>query len=178
LTTAGAAAFRQAVFQRRSSSDHYSPDEETSERLAALVRPLTESFDSESYSRFRDQLYQSLGFRPVERRLDERILAFLNRLEDCSCLDHSIDRYAEELCISTGRLSHLFREQLGITLKSYLTLHQLEKAYQSILEGSSITDAALNAGFDSPSHFAATVKRLMGMPARSALKDSRFLKVY
>jgi methylphosphotriester-DNA--protein-cysteine methyltransferase len=67
---------------------------------------------------------------------------------------------------------------VGIPLKSYLTLHQLEKAYQDILNGNSITDAAMNAGFDSPSHFAATVKRLMGLPTRRALKDSRFLKVY
>ena len=39
-------------------------------------------------------------------------------------------------------------------------------------------EAALNAGFDSPSHFASTVKRMMGLPARSTVKDSEFLKVY
>ena len=94
------------------------------------------------------------------------------------CMDHSVEKYAEELCVSTSRFSHLFSEQVGVSLKSYLTLHQLEKAYQEILGGSSITEAAMNAGFDSPSHFAATVKRLMGLPTRKALKDSRFLKVY
>ena len=29
--------------------------------------------------------------------------------------------------------------QVGISLKSYLTIHQLEKAFQSILEGSRLT---------------------------------------
>ena len=114
----------------------------------------------------------------MERQLDGRIIDFLNKLEDCSCFDHSVDRFAEELSVSTSRLSHLFSEQVGISLKSYLTLHQLERAYQDILEGSGITEAAMNAGFDSPSHFAATVKRLMGLPTRRTLKDSRFLKVY
>ena len=123
-------------------------------------------------------MYLCLGFQPVKRQLDERITGFLNILQDCTCIDHSVDKFAEELCISTSRLSHLFSEQVGIPLKSYLTLHQLEKAYQDILNGNSITDAAMNAGFDSPSHFAATVKRLMGLPTRRALKDSRFLKVY
>ena len=65
-----------------------------------------------------------------------------------------------------------------ITLKNYLTLHQLERAFQDLLAGKRITEAALNAGFDSPSHFASTVKRMMGLPARSTIKDSEFLKVY
>ena len=158
--------------------DYYAVEDEVSKKLIDYARPMTESFDRESYLDFLNQMYTCLGYQPVERHLDERIIEFLNKLENCTCLDHSVDRFAEELSISTSRLSHLFSEQVGIPLKSYLTLHQLEKAYQDILNGNSITDAAMNAGFDSPSHFAATVKRLMGLPTRRALKDSRFLKVY
>ena len=158
--------------------DYYLLDDEVSEKLIEYARPMIDVFDRESYIRFLDQMYQCLGFQPVERQLDGRIIEFLNNLEDCTCLDHSVERFAEELSVSTSRLSHLFSEQVGISLKSYLTLHQLERAYQDILEGSSITEAAMNAGFDSPSHFAATVKRLMGLPTRRTLKDSRFLKVY
>lgn len=72
----------------------------------------------------------------------------------------------------------MFSEQVWITLKKYLTLHQLERVFQDLLAGKRITEAALNAGFDSPSHFASTVKRMMGLPARSTVKDSEFLKVY
>ena len=159
-------------------NDYYLVDDEVSEKLIEYARPMIDVFDRESYIRFLDQMYQCLGFQPVERQLDGRIIEFLNKLEDCTCLDHSVERFAEELSVSTSRFSHLFSEQVGISLKSYLTLHQLERAYQDILEGSSITEAAMNAGFDSPSHFAATVKRLMGLPTRRTLKDSRFLKVY
>ena len=159
-------------------NDYYLVDDEVSEKLIEYALPMIGSFDRESYIRFLDQMYQCLGFQPVERQLDGRIIEFLNKLEDCTCLDHSVERFAEELSVSTSRLSHLFSEQVGISLKSYLTLHQLERAYQDILEGNSITEAAMNAGFDSPSHFAATVKRLMGLPTRRTLKDSRFLKVY
>ena len=159
-------------------NDYYPVEDEVARKLIDYARPMTESFDKENYLRFLDQMYQCLGFQPVERQLDERIIEFLNELDHCTCLDHSVDKYAEELNISTSRLSHLFSEQVGIPLKSYLTLHQLEKAYQDILNGSSITDASMNAGFDSPSHFAATVKRLMGLPTRRMVKDSRFLKVY
>ena len=159
-------------------SDYYLVEDEISKKLIEYARPMTDSFDRDSYNSFLNQVYQCLGFQPVKRQLDERITGFLNILQDCTCFDHSIDKFADELCISTSRLSHLFSEQVGIPLKSYLTLHQLEKAYRDILNGNSITDAAMNAGFDSPSHFAATVKRMMGLPTRKALKDSRFLKVY
>ena len=168
-------AFLDALLK---DNDYYLVDDEVSEKLIEYARPMIDSFDRESYIRFLDQMYQCLGYKPVERQLDGSIIDFLNKLEDCSCFDHSVDRFAEELSVSTSRLSHLFSEQVGISLKSYLTLHQLERAYQDILEGSGITEAAMNAGFDSPSHFAATVKRLMGLPTRRTLKDSRFLKVY
>lgn len=158
--------------------EYYPVGEEISKILIEHARPMVGSFDRESYIRFWEQFYRCFGYQPVEKQLDERIVKFLDILKDCTCFDHSVDSYAKELCISTSRLSHLFREQVGISLKSYLTLHQLKKAYQAILSGSSITHAAMDAGFDSPSHFAATVKRMMGLPTRSTIKDSRFLKVY
>jgi methylphosphotriester-DNA--protein-cysteine methyltransferase len=72
----------------------------------------------------------------------------------------------------------LFSEEVGIPLKKYLSLHQLERAFEKILKGKSITDAAMEADFDSPSHFAFTVKKMMGLPARNTVKNSEFLKVY
>lgn len=56
-------------------------------------------------------------------------------------------------------------------------MDKLQKAFYLILHGMDITTAALEAGFDSPSHLAATSKRLLGMSAREIKKDSVFLKV-
>ena len=52
-----------------------------------------------------------------------------------------------------------------------------ERAYEYMFERKSITRAALEAGFDSPSHFAAANRRLTGMTANQTFKNSRFLKV-
>ncbi|EEH97983.1 hypothetical protein PMY38_10705 [Clostridium tertium] len=41
-----------------------------------------------------------------------------------------------------------------------------------------LIDATLKSGFDSPSHFAYTSKKLTGMSAKNIRKDSVFLKVY
>lgn len=157
----------------------YSALEDTkAESLIALTRPMIDSSSKAPYTKLMQKLYEVIGAGPCEKHLDERITEFLSMLENCSCTDHSVDHFAEELHLSSSRLSHLFSEQVGITLKDYLLLHQLERVFQDILSGRKITDAAMDAGFDSPSHFASTVKRLMGLPARSTIKDSEFLKVY
>ena len=119
-----------------------------------------------------------LGIEPREQPLDERITELLSLLKKCDCYDHTIAAFAKQVSLSPSRLSHLFREQVGVPLKSYIVLHQTEKAFTALLGGASITDAAMLAGFDSPSHFAATVKKLMGQPASKATKDSEFLKVF
>ena len=158
--------------------EYFALEDTKTDELIALARPMTSAFAKEPYMKLMQKLYEVIGAGSSEKKLDERITAFLSMLENCSCTDHSVDHFAEELHLSSSRLSHLFSEQVGITLKDYLLLHQLERVFQDILSGRKITDAAMDAGFDSPSHFASTVKRLMGLPARSTIKDSEFLKVY
>ena len=158
--------------------EYYIFDKSKTKELRKVAISMIDTFDKATYMKLMHQIYECFDSTFLDKKLDERILSFFNMLEHCSCDEHSIEKYADRLCISASRLSHLFSEQVGITLKNYLTLHQLERAFQDLLTGKRITEAALDAGFDSPSHFAATVKRLMGLPARNAIKDSEFLKGY
>ena len=160
------------------NKDYYIVDGSMAEALVHQVLLLKDHPCKELYSDLKDTINGCFGLLPSHKQLDERIVSFLETLDHCSCDDHSIEEYAGKLCISASRLSHLFSEQVGIPIKKYLTLHQLEKAFEEILQGESITKAAMDAGFDSPSHFAGVVKSLMGLPARRGVKDSVFLKVY
>lgn len=108
----------------------------------------------------------------------KRSIELLELLQNCDCYDHTIENFSKKVYLSSSRLSHLFREQIGVPLKSYILFHQLERAFTALLNGSNITDAAMIAGFDSPSHFAATVKKWMGMSVSASIKDSEFLKVF
>lgn len=134
--------------------------------------------DQQQYVTFIQIFSSYLGIEREEKILDGRISELLNLLQTCDCYDHTIDSFAEKVALSPSRLSHLFREQIGVPLKSYILFHQLEKAFTAILSGKNITEAAMLAGFDSPSHFAATVKKWMGMSVSSSVKDSEFLKVF
>lgn len=153
-------------------------DDSKANELKKIAVAMRDTFDKETYTKFITHLYECFDITYLNKQFDDRIITFLKMLERCSCNEHSIEEYASKLCISASRLSHLFSEQVGISLKSYLTLHQLERAFQDLLARKRITDAALDAGFDSSSHFAYTVKRMMGLLARSTVKDSEFLKVY
>lgn len=134
--------------------------------------------DPDSYRSFLGQLMMLLGVQQVNTTIvDPRIREFIQILKDCTDSEHSVNQYARQFGLSNSRLSHLFKENTGISLGGYMVLHKLQKATYFIFEGLSITDAAMAAGFDSPSHLAATSKQLLGMTAKDIRKDSVFLKV-
>ena len=114
----------------------------------------------------------------TERVHKALLTELMTLLQNCDCYDHKIENFAKKCNLSSSRLSHLFCEQIGVPLKSYILFHQLEKAFTELLQGSNVTDAAMLAGFNSPSHFAATVKKWMGLTVSAAFKDSGFLKVF
>lgn len=111
---------------------------------------------------------------------DERIEEVLELFNHYSCEDefHQIKYLSEKIYISESRLAHLFKKETGIPLKSYIVLRKLQSAYELIFKGENITTAALNAGFDSPSHLAYTNKMMTGMSAKNIIRDSGFLKVF
>ncbi|MEK4519340.1 AraC family transcriptional regulator [Paenibacillus sp. FSL H8-0122] len=134
--------------------------------------------DPDSYRSFLGQLLRLLGVEQVNTAIvDSRIREFIQLIKDCTDSEHSVSQYARQLGLSNSRLSHLFKENTGISLSGYMVLHKLQKAVYLIFAGLSITDAAMAAGFDSPSHLAATSKQLLGMTAKDIRKDSVFLKV-
>lgn len=114
------------------------------------------------------------------KTFDDRVMKVLNFLDGCVDEDefHQVKPFSKKIGLSESRLAHLFKEETGIPLKSYIVLHKLQKAYKSIFDGESITTAALSAGFDSSSHLAYTNKMMTGMSATNIIRDSEFLKVF
>lgn len=148
------------------------------DELCKQVKELLHSINVEQYKHFYKYLLNCLELSMYKHTYDERISSIFQLLDTCKCNDHSIKYLADTVFLSSSRLSHLFKEQTGIPLKSYILLHQIERAFGELFSGKNITQASMIAGFDSPSHFASTVKKMMGMPVSLSLKDSEFLKVY
>ena len=104
--------------------------------------------------------------------VDERVQKVLSYLESSDSIPADImELLCREACLSESRLSHLFKEQMGIALGRYLVLEKMKKGYLHYGHTGNITEAALNAGFDSPSHFAATCKRMFGISFSEFIKS-------
>ena len=100
----------------------------------------------------------------MKQHMDERIADVLKWMEDQEGIDEHVYMKLTKLsCLSLSRLSHLFKEQTGSSLAGYLAWVKLEHAYRSVQAGNSLTQAAVNAGFSSPSHMSATFRRMFGI---------------
>lgn len=108
---------------------------------------------------------------------DERISELMIQIKNGVHFHHSVSDIADQLHISESRLQHQFKESMGIPLKKYLLMNQIEFCYKLILSGKSITYAAQEAGFASSAHLAYTCKKSMGISISNVLKNSSFLKV-
>lgn len=131
----------------------------------------------DGYKTFKKYLLDILSFDSccLSHKNDSRVQAIVEHFTKGNI---SITEISEELSLSPSRVAHVFKEQTGTPLKSYLLLSQMYIAFENLFGGKTITDAAMDAGFDSPSHFAATTKKLLGESASMSLKDSEFLKVF
>jgi len=74
---------------------------------------------------------------------------------------------AAHVGLSTGRARHLFVEETGLPFKTYLLWRRLMRAAEIFSAGSSLTDAAHNAGFSDSSHLSRTFRRMFGITADS-----------
>ncbi len=154
------------------------PDEKSA-IMQQNFKKVLEQKSRDAFLSFAESIILQFDYRKI-KNFDDRVVQVLNLLDDCIHEDesHQIKYFSEKVGLSESRLAHLFKEETGVPLKSYTVLHKLQIAYASIFNGESITTAAVNAGFNSPSHLAYTNKMMTGMSATSIIKDSEFLKVY
>lgn len=79
----------------------------------------------------------------------------------------SLSGAAAHVGLSNGRARHLFVEHTGMPFRTYLLWLRLMRAVQLFAVGSSLTEAALGAGFSDSSHLSRTFRRMFGIAADS-----------
>lgn len=100
----------------------------------------------------------------MPKEIDDRVQTVLTYLEEIPAIPQDM---MQELCrktyLSQSRLSHLFSENMGISLHRYLAFAKIKKAavYHSL--GMSLTEAAVAGGFHSSAHLSATMQRMFGI---------------
>lgn len=103
------------------------------------------------------------------RRIDARIAAAARRIRDDPTTTISSRELASAAGLSESRFLHLFRDELGTSLRRYRLWVRLMGAGKAIAAGNNLTTAAVDAGFASPSHLADRFKATFGLSASQLL---------
>ena len=102
--------------------------------------------------------------------IDDRISTLLEEIDNCMYLASKVSDIANKLNYSESYITHLFKSETGVSLKSYLLLRRFEYVWQRISAGEKMTTAILEADFASPSHFSDTCRKLTGISASDVLR--------
>lgn len=143
--------------------------EELAGQIQQIVRTKSDLSDLDH------DILQLCGFgKPAESAMDERISETIAYLRAQTSVSEEIyDELCERACLSRSRFSHLFKENTGLSFSHYLVILKMRKFYENYLAGRNITDAAVEAGFSSPSHFAEVCRRQFGISFSEFVKSTK-----
>ena len=120
--------------------------------------------DDESASHWLD-----LAAPAAHRIVDPRIAAAAHRIREDPATTVPSCELAAEAGLSESRFLHLFRDELGTSLRRYRIWVRLVHAGTAIGAGANMTEAAMKSGFASPSHLADRFKTTFGLSASQLL---------
>ncbi len=112
----------------------------------------------------------------ARRRIDPRITQAAKRIRDDPATTVSSFELAVEAGLSESRFLHLFRDELGTSMRRYRVWVRLVHAGTAIAAGANLTEAAMKAGFASPSHLADRFKSTFGLSASQLLATGLTLR--
>lgn len=108
---------------------------------------------------------------PFDPRINQ-VIALLHESLDCS-----LDDLAAAARVSYFRLSHLFADSVGLSLRSYRSWQRLQRALSLLLLGHTQIAAALSTGFNDASHFNRMCFEEYGESPSSILKNAVTLQL-
>lgn len=113
---------------------------------------------------------------PSPRALDPRIAALQEKLRALPEKRATLGELAAALGLSESRLTHLFRQETGVSLRRYLLWLRLGDAMARALSGTSLTEAAHASGFSDSAHLSRTCREMFGINPQAVARHSRFVQ--
>lgn len=110
--------------------------------------------------------------------VDARVLATLDQLKSSAAQNLSLASLARHVDLSPSRLIGLFKQQVGIPIRRYRLWYRLFLCTQRMTTGTSLTQAALEAGFADSAHFSRTYRAILGFCPSALLSPRARLQVF
>jgi AraC-like DNA-binding protein len=112
------------------------------------------------------QIAAKIGIISNTVKMDSRIVQAIDliRKSEKSTLKH----VAASNNLSTYRLSHLFKEQTGMSFREFVLYSKLIKSLKAICDNQNFTQSSYSGGFSDQAHFTRTYFKAFGiLPSRS-----------
>lgn len=113
----------------------------------------------------------------TQTNIDFRINKLLNIIDNNYEKKISVNELANSVSISESRLQHIFKNQVGISIKKYLLWKRLIDGIGIITSGKDFTFASHEAGFSDSAHMSRTFKKMFGINLQDIFKNSRSVQV-
>jgi len=110
--------------------------------------------------------------------LDERIKQVLLQLDNHQDSQLPIDDLANSVHLSTSRLAHLFKAQVGIPIRRYSLWRRLRYAIEYANDKGSLTEGAHYAGFSDSAHLSRIFKETFGFNPSSIISKKVPLRLF
>jgi len=134
---------------------------------------LNQQVGSQMAVEFRALIADWLGAKgSVTNTIDPRLLAATQIINTKLAERHRLSDIAAAVGLSPGRLSVLFRRDLGVAFRAYVQWARIVAAAGAFAHGANGTEAAYQAGFADQAHFTRTFQRLFGTSPTSGLSAS------
>lgn len=165
--------FHQRLMQWREPG-FYSDSSLQGRQLSVLKQAYRDSLDAdEVYGQLAGLLFPAAsteveGFRP-----DARIARIIELIRSDPAQNYSNEDLASQVGLSGARLQRVFKDATGIPIRRYRLWHRLFVTSTMMSMGSSLTDAALTAGFSDSSHLSHVFQNMLGMSPSAMLGHSR-----
>lgn len=127
---------------------------------------------AETISRIESALLRSPALGSEARRAVRKAIAYLhsNYMQPISLEDT-----ARHVSMSKEYLARCFRQEMGVTLVTYLNRYRVDRAKKMLEQGeSNLTEVALETGFSSSAYFSRVFRQEVGMSPTDYLKATNF----
>lgn len=142
-----------------------------------MRRMLEGRLDGAQARRLGDRIVGALtGQAPKPPEVDSRVREVAGHLRSALPADVRVDELAQRVQLSPPRLMHLFTEQVGLSMSSFLLWQKMRRALAFVQQGRSLTDIAHDCGFADSSHLTRTFQAFYAVKP-SVLVDSSYVQV-
>ena len=115
------------------------------------------------------ELVHNVSGTTLPRPSDPRVLAAVQYIGQRAGHTVSLSEVAQAANLSAGRFRHLFVEETGMPLRTYLLWRRLLHVWTLLMQGQTLSSAAHAAGFADSAHLSRTARSMFGL-APSALQ--------